>query len=270
MAVVLVAALLALAPGLQATLLVGSDANVNFDAFTINAPPPVLPPVPGSVTHNVTDIGNTNQFQTVLVQSSLGDPVYGLNNQPVVLTRTNGTTFTYTAIYLSPTLASGTIPTSEGVLAEFDFVQTRSQYWGADFGFRRGAAGSYQSLLEIFAVNNGNDLMVLGHTSTTFPNVLALGTSTHVRVMFDLPSQSYSLSFSNILTTGSIAGLINHTNYVTELGYMVISHVSSGSDVIFGVDNILITNYVPEPSVPTLVFVGTFACFGYRQWRRHA
>lgn len=248
-----------------------SWVNVDFNSDPTNTAPPTSAPSVGVLTTNLRAFVDGTSGNTTLVQSRLGDTVHGLNDQPVVITHTNGGTTSYLSIYMSSSLGAGTLPTSGAVRVQWDYVNTASAYWGADMSLRRGATGNYQALLSIQDQNSGKDLSIQGGGgSLVFTSALNYGYATHFDAWLNLSGNSFTLSFSNALASGSYSDIFQNTNQATELGYFYAG-ISTTRVATFGLDNIVVA--VPEPRAAELALMALgvgFVLTGFRGSRREA
>ena len=241
-----------------------SPVNINFNLNATNVAPPTSPPAQGVTTTNLTTlvngvVSNTLVTNSILVQARLGDLVHGLNDQPVVMSHLDGTNAnagtSYLTIYLSSSMAAGTLPTNGLFRVQWDYVNDQSAYWGADLSLRRGVAGGYHSLFQLQDANSGKDLTISGASgSTNFANVLKPDFATHFDVLLNLDSKIFTVNFSNNLGSASWSDTFQNTNQTTEVGYF-IGNISTVRQGVFGFDNFVFAA-VPEPSAAMAIGSG--------------
>ena len=264
-------ALFALIGALEATGLLASDpwawANVNFNGVPTNTQPPTSSPVPGTISTNLSVFGGLTGSggpdATLLVQSSLGDPTYGLTDKPLVMTHTNNTAATsFFDVFLSSSLNVGTLPTSGVVHVSWDYVATEMGYWGPTISLKRGDP-SYAPLFSVLEFNNGPDLRVTTASGPqAFANVLTLGQATHFDVLLNLDNNNMVFSFNNHQTNVSFSSYFANTNNSPQVGYF-IAEADPTHSYVFGVDNILI---IPEPQTMGLVAAALGGLLGFARF----
>lgn len=261
-------ALFALFSAFNASVLLASDPwtwfDLNFNHVATNTEPPTSSPVPGAVSTNITLISGMTNGVTLLVQSQLGDPTYGLNDQPLVFTHTNSATSSF-ELHMSSSLGAGTLPTSGLVHVSWDYVATEAGgYWGPGLSLRRGDP-SYANLFQVQGIAFGTGLRVITASgSQPFDNVLTLGQATHFDVMLNLDSSNMVFSFSNPQTNVSFSSdFANISGNANQAGYFVVDSYE-GYSFVAGLDNITI---VPEPRTIGLVVVALGGLLGFARMR---